>query len=64
MKNDILTSIWTPVKSKRNGVVGYMEMFMTRQGVKVSIPGVSRCIYGRVLYETKATLIDDTEDEE
>ena len=64
MKNDILTSIWTPVKSKRNGVVGYMEMFMTRQGVKVSIPGVSRLIDGPVLDETKATLIDDTEDEE
>ena len=64
MKNDILTSIWTPVKSKRNGVVGYMEMFMTRQVVKVSIPGVSRCMDGPVLDETKATLIDDTEDEE
>ena len=64
MKNDILTSIWTPVKSKRNGVVGYMEMFMTRQGFKVSIPGVSRWIDGPVLDETKATLIDDTEDEE
>lgn len=55
MKNE---STWTPVKSKRNGIVGYLEMFRTTQGGLVSIPGVSRWIDGPILNPQKAVSIE------
>lgn len=54
MKQQKLKSIWTPVGSKRAGVTGYLEKFISRQGVAVSIPGVSRWIDGPVFDESKA----------
>ena len=54
MKQQKLKSIWTPIQSKRAGVTGYLEKFITRQGVAVSIPGVSRWIDGPVFDENKA----------
>lgn len=52
-------SIWCPVKSKRQGVVGYLEKFQTQYGVPVSIPGVSRWIDGPVLDVSKARKIEE-----
>lgn len=57
MKKQELKSTWTPVQSKRAGVTGYLEKFITRQGVAVSIPGVSRWIDGPVFDESKAYVV-------
>lgn len=54
MKKQEPKSIWTPIQSKRAGVTGYLEKFISRQGVAVSIPGVSRWIDGPVFDESKA----------
>ncbi len=51
-------SVWVPIKSKRAGVIGYMEMFKTKSGQTVSIPGVSRWIDGQELDVSKAKAID------
>lgn len=52
-----MVSIWVPVKSKAQGVVGYMEKFKTGSGDLVSLPGVSRWIEGPILDESKAVEI-------
>ncbi len=52
-----LVSVWVPVKSKRAGVVGYLEKFKTDQGVAVSLPGVSRWIDGPAFDLRKAEVI-------
>lgn len=51
-------SVWTPVKSVRSGIVGYMEKFQTPQGIPVSIPGVSRWIDGPVFDISKAAIVE------
>ena len=53
-----LKSVWVPVKSKRAGVVGYMEKFETPNGVAVSLPGTSRWIEGPVFDLSKAEIIE------
>lgn len=50
--------VWTPVKSTRSGVVGYLEKFQTTQGVSVSIPGVSRWIDGSIFDLSKAMIVE------
>ena len=57
MKKQVLKSVWTPIKNKRGDITGYLEKFMTRQGVAVSIPGVSHWIDGAAFDESKAYII-------
>ena len=59
MKKEKLVSVWVPVKSKRAGIVGYMEKFKTAQGENVSLPGVSRWINGPVFDLNKAEIIGE-----
>lgn len=57
--NEGLESVWVAIKSKREGIVGYLEKFMTPCGEAVSMPGLSRWIDGPVFDESMAKLIED-----
>lgn len=53
-----LQAVWVPVKNGKGEITGYLEMFQTPRGQKVSISGRSRWIDGPELDLSKAGVID------
>lgn len=53
-----LQAVWVPVKNGKGEITGYLEMFQTPRGQKVSISGRSRWIDGPEFDVSKAEVID------
>ena len=56
MRMKELQSVWVPVKNGKGEITGYLEMFQTPRGQKVTLPGRSRWIDGPEFDVSKAEI--------